>query len=305
MLYCSWHCHCFPFRKRPHEDAPPSTSEESPIEAKNPHSISPEVGDISAATKEGSEQPNKTKAVKPSPVVVKEGKKVKKKKESKEGKHTKASAKVAVSEESEKTQDEPPQNTAQNTQEAGLSVGKKQKKEKGKGKEKTGKKKTKKAAAASETKKTDEITEPLKTEVTVENIEPVITEATPEVNAAAPEQTPPKVSEEQETRQGAVEEIETEKLKEGEKPKKKKKKKHHPEVVVQPWADLEEQEEQRVAEEQQKHEPPVKRIEEVFSDWSDDDSPGVDPWFGGSKVDPKRGAVEGGKGDWVRGVLKI
>ena len=238
------------------------------------------------------EQAEKVEPSKPAPVTaVKEIKKTKKKKEHKEGKTTKAFAKTD-SEESEKTQEEPTKNVAQGVKEVTTTpskAGKKQKKEKGKGKEKTGKKKTKKGAVAPTTKKTEEVLEPVKTQTVTEGSESAVTESAPEVSTTT-EEEPPEVPEGKEHKQTKTEEeTEMEKPKEGEKPKKKKKKKHHPEVVVQPWADLEEQEEQRVAEEAQQRQgeaqaSPVKRMEEVFSDWSDDDSPGGDAWFDDNDV---------------------
>lgn len=83
--------------------------------------------------------------------------------------------------------------------------------------------------------------------------------------------------------------------KDAEKPKKKKKKKYQPEVVVQPWADLEEEEEvtteekkvqddKEIKEDDQDKEDKLlateKSADEMFSDWSDGDSPlGEDSWF--------------------------
>lgn len=92
--------------------------------------------------------------------------------------------------------------------------------------------------------------------------------------------------------------VDNDPLKEPDKPKKKKKKKHQPEVLVQPWNDLEGDEEQQEeapkADEKPVEEvPPEKSQDDVFSDWSDDDSPvGDDSWLDQDTQDSQQSTIE-------------
>ena len=139
----------------------------------------------------------------------------------------------------------------------------------------------------------------------------------------ATDETPPKVAEEQSpSLEGEVMEKAAKKRKHGadgeevkdkegvKAGKKKKKKKHQQEVVFQPWADVQEreaEERRRIAGEGQQPKPDeataaettapqtgdgvatattAKRDDEVFSDWSDDDSPlGGEGWLNESSTE--------------------
>ena len=142
--------------------------------------------------------------------------------------------------------------------------------------------KKKKKAAGSAVVTGDPVTVPAEVE------EPdMIKQAAPEITTT----TAPKLGKKR--KQAAALEGEQPPEKDLEKPKKKKKKKHQPEVVVQPWADLEEEEEETIEEKKVDKEtkeddqdlvdkPPAteKSADEMFSDWSDGDSPlGEDSWI--------------------------
>jgi hypothetical protein len=172
-----------------------------------------------------------------------------------------------------------------------LKIDKKQKKEK-KMKEKGAKKKKKAAAVVP-------VEEPISVNTAAENPVPVMQTIPGTITKTISPATAPKLGKKR--KQAIALEGEPQAGKDAEKPKKKKKKKHQPEVVVQPWADLEGEDELTVDDSKAKDDKETKETDqssrddktsttvagkleksqdEMFSDWSDDDSPvGEDSWL--------------------------
>lgn len=186
-------------------------------------------------------------------MVTKDGKKIKKKK--KEGKLAKAATATG-------------EGLTEPSADEGKVKGEKKVKKEKKLKEKGAKKKKKIAAAVVEDVPLDDVGVP-----PTNTVPPSTTDTT----------TAPKIGK----KRKQVTSVDGEK--EPDKPKKKKKKKHQTEVLVQPWNDLEGEDDQDDETSKGDNLPEDKPFEvtqtdknqdEMFSDWSDDDSPvGEDSWL--------------------------
>ena len=270
------------------------------MESKKARSLSPDNKEKQEKDGEETEEKSpETAETTPKTAPVKVGKKVKKKKEVKKEteKAIKASPNEAASgiEANLKVEQPPAEETV-------VKIEKKHKKEKGKTKEKGTKKKKKAVAVAPPMEVPEVLTKAAETSGDIPS-------ESREEQSHSPEVEPTSVKTIKKRKHGA--EAQESKAKEGEKPtKKRKKKKHQQEVVFQPWADLEEREaEERLkipseedklaaGKDQDEHtgeerqmiptydendvttgetatgeSSSAKRVDEVFSDWSDDDSP--------------------------------